>query len=279
MKKILAICILAHALGATAFANETDAQTLFSKRGENKDNAKLAADAYSDLAQSETVNLKKAQLLSKEAEAIYFYGTRVNDNEIKKSAHDRGQKTAMVAVGILAQAPGVARDPSYKTDLARAYYWYGANLGKWGEANGVLASLGRWPELKSNMQNILQLDDSVEDYGVYRILGRGYMKVPFESSTEGLKFLKKGYDSTLTTVAGLTLSRNSTTVVYYLDILKKKEEVETFCKVFAGFAKVAKMSEADQTSYNPNRLPETKTDSAEFLANTDIQRYAKNECF
>ncbi len=278
MKKILAICILAHAFCAGAFADEVEAQALYSKRGENKDNAKLAADQYSSLAQTEVSGLKKAQLLSKEAEAIYFYGSRVTDNEVKKSAHDRGQKTAMVAVGILAAAPGVAKEPGFKTDLATAYYWYGANLGKWGEANGVLASLGRWPELKQNMQNILRLDETVEDFGVYRILGRGYMKVPFESSTEGLNFLKKAYDNTLTNIAGMTLSRNTTTIVFYLDLLKKKEEVETFCQVFKNMVKVTKLSDSDLLSYNSIRFPESKIDSAEFLANRDVQQYAKNEC-
>lgn len=278
MKKMLSICFLAQALSFSVMADETAAQNLFAKRGENKENAKQAADLYSGLAQAETNSLKKAQLLTKEAEAIYYYGSKIEGKENKMVAHDRGQKTAMVAVGILGSAPGVAKDPAFKTDLALGYYWYGTNLGKWGEANGVLASLGRWPELRDNVKFIVALDETVEDYGVYRILGRGYMKVPFESTAEGLQVLKRAFDKTKTDFASLSLSRNSTTVSYYLDILKKTSEIETFCQVFTSFTKLSKMSDADLAKYNTNRLPETKSDLADFKANADLQKYAKEEC-
>jgi len=281
MKNALAVLAMTFALVAPSFASEEQAAVLFTKRGENAAYAQQAAAHYAQLAQAEADVLKRAQLKTNEAEATYYYGTKVNDRDSKMDVHDKGQKAAMVAVGLLSSAPGVPARPEFTVSLARAYYFYGANLGKWGEAKGVLASLGRWPELKENMFHIVNLGaeaQKVEDFGVFRVLGRAYMKVPYESSAQGLDFLKKANQGTQVSVKGITLSKNSTNVVYFLDILKKQDEIDLFCEQYAKFAKVSKFVETDLVAYNSERVPETKTDVSEFNANSDLHKYAKKEC-
>lgn len=279
MKSILTMATAALIMTSVAFGSgEEQADNLYTQRGQSVAYAEQAASLYAQLAEAESDTLKRAQLKIKESEATYYVGTQAQRSKDKQEIHDRGQKIAMVAVGLLSGAPGVAAKDEFKTDLARAYYFYGANLGKWGEAKGVLASLGKWPELKDNMFKLIANDESVEDYGAYRILGKAFLKVPFESSAQGLEYLRKAYDSTKVTVKDMTLSRNSTTAYYFLEGLKKQEEIETFCGVFSEYSKLAKMNDQELTEYNSAKLPETKGDIAKFKGDKDLQEYASDEC-
>ncbi|MBL6989959.1 MAG: hypothetical protein ISR65_09285 [Bacteriovoracaceae bacterium] len=283
MKKLLLFTLTTLFLTSSfAFANTVEeADELLSRRGEGVELAAQAADIYEALAQQETDVLKKADLYISMSDAVYFVGTRTADEpqEAKLAVFQRGMDAAKEAFALLELEPGVAKLEEYKTPLSRANYFFSANLGKWGETKGILVSLGQWPTLKKHLNYMIALDETVESYGVYRVLGRAYMKIPFESNQQGLDYMKKAYDNTLVTVSDITLSKNSTTVVYYLDLLMKLgNDDETFCEVFESFSDLVDGGEELLQLYAPDRLPETKKDVNDFVGNDTVLEYFDENC-
>lgn len=285
MKKTILGTLMATALfGASAFAvTPEEAREFFQKRDQGIEWSLKAADAYKSLATSSSRSeVEKASFKINEAEALYFHIGLIPDGRSNKKEklekYERAYNAAISGAGVLASAPGVAKKPEFKTELARAYYWYSANLGKWGETKGVLASLGRWGELKEHVNYALKLDKTVEDYGPNRIFSRAYLKVPFESNDEALAFAKEAYKNTLTTVSGIEMSRHTTTVLYYLNALEDRRQTDTFCEVFDNFSDLSRLSDAELLQYNPKRLPETKADIKEFENDSDLNEYYDDNC-
>ncbi len=283
-KTILGTLIATTLMSASAFAvSPEEARALFEKRDQGIEFSLKAADAYKSLATgSSRSEAEKASFKINEAEALYFHiGLIPDERSTKKEKlekYERAYEAAMSGANVLASAPGVAKKPEYKSELARAYYWYGANLGKWGETKGVLASLGRWGDLKDHVNYALNLDKTVEDYGPNRIFSRAFLKVPFESNDQALAYAKEAYDNTLTTVSGIELSKHTTTVLYYLIALEDRRKTDTFCEVFDNFSDLSRLSDAELLQYNPKRLPETKADIKEFENDSDLNEYYDDNC-
>ena len=57
------------------------------------------------------------------------------------------------------------RQKVFKIRLANAHYFYAINLARWGNANGISASIGKLPELMQNLDLVNKLDETVEDFG------------------------------------------------------------------------------------------------------------------
>src|SRR3989339_333019 len=273
MKIIFALIGLLFSFSTLAISIE-EAQTLYNQRGENINNARQAAEIFSQLASSEREVFLRAELLTLFAQAIYYYGDQLPEaqKEEKLAIFERGYSAAESAANLLALSPGVPGKIEYKTALARAYYFFCSNLGKWGEVKGVLNSLGKWPTLKEHLNYILNLDETVLDYGANRILGRAYMKIPYESNKKGLELLRTAYEKTLVKVGDVTLSRNSTTIIFFLESLRKENEKKTFCSVYSSFSSLSE-NESLWSEYNAERLPETKNDIQEFLENEFLAEY------
>ncbi|OFZ17209.1 MAG: hypothetical protein A2X86_01800 [Bdellovibrionales bacterium GWA2_49_15] len=275
MKKQLLSLALGAVLAYGAYANEEAAQ-LWTKRGESKENALKAANIVRDLGASEQNTALKADLKTREAEYIYYVGVREGSKDAKKKAHERGQDAAQVAVNLMANA----KTPDGKIALARANYFFAINLGKWGEANGVLSSLGRWGELRDRLDVIDSLDKTVEDYGSLRTRARAFHKLPFGDKKEAEALLAEASENTL--ADGFKISRNSTTVFFYLDILAKNSNAKKFCEVYKEFKGLAEVSDEELAEYNAVRVPETKTDLENFIANrdfeSDVKKYAVEKC-
>lgn len=278
MKKMF-IGAMMLSLSLSAFGNET-ASNLFSKRGEDKNNALKAADIVRDLAKSAS-GVEKASLKSREAEYVYFYGQRISGKDAKKKIHARGYDAAEVAISILGTNGGKdAKEESLKTPLAKAHYFYAINLGKWGEANGVLSSLSKWPQLKGHLDIIDRLDASVEDYGSYRTRARALHKLPFGSNADAEKLLEDASEKTLSDM--IELSKNSTTVLFLLDILAENDKTSRFCDVYDLFTELSEFTDEELLEYNENKLPEVKTDLELFLNNedfeNDVEKYYRRNC-
>ncbi|GAB4406937.1 MAG: hypothetical protein OHK0056_06500 [Bacteriovoracaceae bacterium] len=282
MKRILISLMISSLTANVAVANDqTDA--LFAKRGESTANAQKAADLARDLAKTETDQTAKGKLKYKEAEYIYFVGVRANSKEEKKALHERGFEAAKVAISLLAKdAEGkVPTSPDLTSALATAHYFFAINLGKWGEANGVLSSLSRWPELKDHLDIIDQLDTTVQDYGSSRTRARALHKLPFGNKDEALSIISNAFDKTMSD--SFDLSKNSTTVLYYLDLLvKTKKDVEKFCKTYDAFSELTEFSADELRDYNEDRVPETLSDLAAFQSGDEfeekVEKYYKNNC-
>lgn len=273
---------------ATTFANTNieRAKELFQKRGESRDFALEAARLFRSTYSELSDEFEKAQAKINESEAYYFVGTHSSSKKTRKSMHQAGFNAAQIAINHLQASYGEPKNESYRTPLARAYYFYGANLGKWGEARGVIRSLAKWPELKRKTLLVTRLDETVEQYGAYRILGRGFLKVPRESSSQAFEYIAKAYNETLTTIGEDTqISRNTTTMLYYMEIAKKINKINEFCEAFYAMEELSELDEEDLKGYaidpargDHNRMPEVSDDIKAFQNDSKIQAYARSNC-
>jgi len=176
-----------------------------------------------------------------ESRAYYWKGVHVASNDDKMTVHDLGVKAAEKAKAINA-------------DYAEAYYFAGINLGRWGEAKGVLASLSRKGELENYMNQALshptrddQPGKSLDGNGADRVLGRLYFKLPgiFGGSHDKSVFhLKRAVG------AAKDLALN---IVYYAETLSSGNASE---KALAKQL-LDEMLSKDPFTYNTQRVPET----------------------
>ncbi len=274
MKKHLASFAFVMAFAANA-ATVEEAKNLFENRGVNPANAEAAANIFNTLSTSTSDQKEKAIYKVKEAQAIYYFGGfQANDNK-KKEVYNRGVEAAKAAFTILDSN----KDAS-KSEKAEAHYFYAINLGKWAEANGVLSSLSRWPELKEQLDIIDSLDNSVEDFGALRTRARALHKLPFGDKADAEKLLEDAFNKTLNDNFGI--GSNTTANLYYLDILAKNRKSEKFCEVFSGMEELSKASDEELKAFNPNKLPETKNDIKNFKENKgfeeDVKKFADRNC-
>ena len=262
-----------------AQAKAAYAQRAYSEEGIAK--AKEAASLYEKAAALQT-GREAAESLNGEAEALHFAGAATS--EAKKSEKiathlsgiqvgDRALQTLGVnAIGDLFSPEGIEKTKArlnteeLKT-LANAIYFRGANLGQWGTANGVVDSLGKWPELRDSMQAIIDLDmKEVNDFGAYRVLGRGYFKIPAllgGSMRKARRYLTEAVNNTKSTVYP-ELSRQATNNLYLAEVLHEDKAGE------AAKALLQKTIAADAAQLNPDQVPETQDvqkQAAEFLKN------------
>ena len=169
-----------------------------------------------------------------------------------KGSKTVGDKNKIV---VYAQALNQAAEAkAVNPNLAEAYFWYAANLGRWAEANGILASLKRKKELIENTEAVYDREtqdakpgEDYEDRGADRILGRLYFKLPGfagGSQEKALRYLSVAYEK------GRQYALN---VVYYAETL------------YAGGAAdkdrarqiLDELLSHDPAAYHPNRVPET----------------------
>jgi tetratricopeptide (TPR) repeat protein len=98
------------------------------------------------------------------SEACFMYGdVRAKSTEEKLEAYDRGRQAAQRAIELAPKS-------------AAARFWYGTNMGRWGQTRGVLRSLFLLPAVKEAMQTALELDPSYAP--AYALGGTIYYEVP-----------------------------------------------------------------------------------------------------
>jgi hypothetical protein len=267
---------LACVLSFSAFASTPEeAQRLFEKRGESPTNALAAADIYRNLASSSRDPRVQAEMKLKEAEAIYFVGYKapMNPKEPKLRLFERGYTAADQASRFF-EAQGM------NSEAALAGFWYGSNLGKWGETNGVLASLRRWPELKARSMRIRELDPTVAEYGANRILGKAYLSIPFESNEEGLAFLQEAFDNTLVSLhdGAMVLSSNPVNNGYLLDAYRDRNRAAQFCDLYETFDDYLYEGEELWREVSPHLIPETYIEQQKFENDQNLHNYYSRNC-
>lgn len=266
LKGVLGSLVLTSLLiSSAAFtASIEEAQDLFSSRDYNPQgiaNAKSSADMYAQLASTTTDPGQKAELLTLQSASLYFVGDASTNNSEKIKYHLQGKDVALSAAAILEKRHGEAKEEAFKETLARSYFWFGANMARWGEANGILSSLGQWPTVQRYMEYIIEMGQAhVEYYGANRVLGRAYYKLPFPlgSNRKSLAYLEEAFNQTLDD--GGDVSLHALNVIYYADTLIAiggSANREKARQILTKFIEKTKDQEAiDQ--YNPDRIPETR---------------------
>jgi hypothetical protein len=238
----LAFALPAFATDEEVTAGLQEAQTLYQQRSATQlDSINKAIQILEGLeGKAEDTDLAYDVLIL-ESRAYYWKGNHTSDLDQKMELHLKGQAKADEAKGL---------DDSY----AEGYYYAGLNLGRWGEAKGVLASLGRKNELIAYMNQTIshptrqgQLGKTLDGYGASRVLGRLYFKLPTlfgGSYKESVKHLKEAY----TQAKDLALN-----VVYYAETLSTGSSSE---KALANQI-LDELLAQNRSTYNPNRTPET----------------------
>lgn len=239
-----------------------EAEVLFEKRGESLDNATKASEIYLNLAKEETDLVLKGSLLSKASDAIYYVAARQGSDKAKEEGHKRGYEVAESAISTI-ESTGDQKDETLVI-LAEAYYNYGANLGKWGEAKGVATSLGQWPTLRAKMEHIINnlKKPAVRHFGAHRILGRAYYKIPGMlggSDKKSEKYLEKAYNGTLNAEG---ISTHGLNTLYYAETLHKLGNTAKAKDILKKFIDFVDAHGADKLE--PNRIPETNEELKEI---------------
>jgi hypothetical protein len=241
---LLVTCLFTvSALADSAKAKYDEAKALYTDRG---DSAKLDR-AIADLEQAEALSGDQKDLkydvLVLASQSLYFKGLHTAGEAARLAIFDKAQKKADAAKKLM-------------PDLADAYFWYAANLARWAETKGVIASLQKKNELMRNLEKLEDPDmkshdggpaEAFEYYGGSRILGRVYFKLPGfagGSQAKSLQYLQNAYDNA---------KNDSLNVLYYAETLwagssADKQKARNI---------LDEMLRNDPKTYNPNRVPET----------------------
>lgn len=128
------------------------------------ENAREAVAVMRRARMSDYSNYEAAWKLSK---FNYYLGTHeAEDNDkAKLDAFREGIAAAQAAVKL---AP----------DKPEGHFWLGANLGARGEAQGPLYALPDIPQIRSEMETVIKLDESYEGGSAYLALGQIDLELP-----------------------------------------------------------------------------------------------------
>lgn len=256
------MCVLALVASTGAFAADFSAQYKaayddFLNRGDTGVLAQSCVDKALAAFNTATTDVEKYDALVLQSRCLYYVGMKASGDDAK--------------ISIFGNAKNVAdRAKPFQPNRAEAYYYYGINLGRWAEANGIMKSLGERHNLRRNMESV-QAKVAIVDgktipgkeydsYGANRTLGRMYFKLPGMFGGDNQKaerLLREGV------VESEKLGeRNSLNIQYFAEILvanNKKTEARLVLDDTLRF-------EGDLVGYNPSRAPETKDEMVQLRA-------------
>jgi len=193
-------------------------------------------------------------MLNERSIAICYVGTMLMSKNKKIDQFIEGIIVSEKAMAILAK-PTAQEE---KRELAMAKYRLGVNLGKWAEARGIAASLGKWKPMKRIMKSIIADGfASLEDFGANRFLGRAYYKLPapLGSKKKSLESLGEAYKKTID--AGQNVSRQGLNVLFLAETFISMKNKNDARKILTKFIAV------NGETFNPARIPETKKEQAD----------------
>lgn len=166
-RKLLSLVALVSLFSFTAGAASLErGDELFGKRNlTDQTPIYEAIKEFKALAAETDDEYEKYEALWKISWCYYWLGQHAKGKDAKKKLHDAGMEYGKQA-------------KSMKPEEVEGHYFYGINLGKWGKANGVIASLFKLKELRATMNRAKELDPSFEGAGAYRTLGKVQCEVP-----------------------------------------------------------------------------------------------------
>jgi tetratricopeptide (TPR) repeat protein len=129
---------------------------------EKIENAREAVAVMRRARMSDYNNYEAAWKLSK---FDYFLGTHEADDKAKLEAFREGIAAAQAAIKLAPDKPD-------------GHFWLGANLGARGEVQGTLLALPDIPQIRSEMETVIKLDESYEGGSAYLALGQIDLELP-----------------------------------------------------------------------------------------------------
>jgi hypothetical protein len=283
MKALLASALIVFAVTANAATTqelETQAAKAYDARDftqAGRQSATEASNLFGTLAQQATEPAKKADYLIRQAGAYFFMGDSTQDNNEKITVFLNGLTSAGAGLKLLgisdvtavsdADVQNLLKLPKEQLQMvAEGLYVRGINLGQWGQANGVIQSLGKWPELRTTMELMVKIGfKSLHEYGPYRTLGRGYFKIPAllgGDEAKAAKYLSTAVQGSL--APGQVFSVNGYNNLYYVELLKDQGQDAQGKKILQDYVK------ADPKTLLPGFEAETREAqrlAAEMLKN------------
>ena len=256
MKALLAAALVVFAVSANAATTqelEAQAAKAYDARDytqAGRQSANQASGIYGTLAQQTSDPAKKAEYLIRQAGACFFMGDSTQDNNEKITQFSNGLTLAGAGVKLLgvndvnavtdADVQNLLKKPKEQLQmLAEGLYVRGINLGQWGQANGVMQSLDKWPELRTTMELIVKIGGkSLHEYGAYRTLGRGYFKIPAllgGDEAKAAKYLSTAVQGSL--APGQVYSVNGYNNLFYVDLLKDQGQDAQGKKILQDYLK------------------------------------------
>ena len=260
MKKIVSfLCAVLMTVPAWSMSFD-EAESLWETRGENVINALSASKMYGELAKTEASgSYERAEVLLLQTEALFFYADASASLELKKKYHKIGEDIALNAVRIFER-----EGDSENTSLS--YFWAGAHLGKWGIANGVLASLFKVKKVREYIDGIKDNDgEELMAFGYNRLLGQLLFKLPWPKGDKkkALRLAKEGFENTINEDFGV--SEHGLNNLYYAESLIAAGKKGLARKILSKFVAITNYED-----FNSERIPETKSEQAKarkILAN------------
>jgi tetratricopeptide (TPR) repeat protein len=179
----LVFALVAVAFLGTSFESRADdkfakmlikkADKKYAKRAK-KGAAGEAREAYEKVLAVDPQNIEARWKL---ARALYWIGTHTDAKDKKMEIYEAGIRYCQEAVKL-------------DDNCVPCHFWLGVAYGKFGEAKGILQSLGLVPHLKAAMEKVVKLDEKYAHGGAHRVLGRLYNKLPGIKGGDNDKALK-----------------------------------------------------------------------------------------
>lgn len=258
MKSVYVCVLTALALASSAMAGDfkslyESAFDQFQNRGRDARNARTCVTTAGEALKVAGTAEQKYDASVLQSRCAYYVGMKTKGDDNKVKVFKEGMKYAEEGKKVL-------------KDRAEAYFFYGINLGRWAEANGIMKSLGERHNLRRNMETVLvkpaKDDDgrniAGKDYdglGGNRTLGRMYFKLPGMfggDSDKAEKLLREAVENTPSDY------KNSLNVYYLAEVLVARDKKAEAKKMLDDLISYEDTPE----KYNPRRVPETLDDIA-----------------
>src|ERR1051326_3112598 len=137
--------------------------------------------AVATLRQARTADYGNYEAAWKLARAAFYVGDHTDNNSERDDMFREGTEAAKAAVTL-------------QPNKADGHFWLGANYGG-AAAHSTLAGLSSFRDIKNEMDAVVKIDDSYENYSVYLGLGRLYLEAPQMlggDSKQAIEYLQKG---------------------------------------------------------------------------------------
>ncbi|MFQ5862441.1 MAG: tetratricopeptide repeat protein [Candidatus Brocadiales bacterium] len=169
LKKLLIAFLLAVSLSAPqGLKAETPHSTLAELDAlyDGREDINLVQQIVTNCERLLAGNSRDYELLWRCSRAYFHLGREAQSKEEKLKFYNEAVEIGKRAVEI-------------KNDRPEGHFWLGISIGAVGETSGILKSLGSAKGVKKEMKQVIAVDDSYEEGGAYRIMGRIDHKVPW----------------------------------------------------------------------------------------------------
>jgi tetratricopeptide (TPR) repeat protein len=167
---------------------------LFNQRTDLK-KLKLAKETFEKALK---LHPNRYELLWKLARAHYHYGRRILDDLPKDTPDKEVAKVKKEQEKIFDQGVKYAQKAAKKEPKkVEGHFWLAVCYGVYGEARGIMKSLFLVDDIKEETRKALAIDETFEDGGPHRVLGRVYFKIPWfvgGSNSKSLKHLRRALE-------------------------------------------------------------------------------------